>query len=98
LQADLENLKAAVDQAGVEEAFMCAVAPGSFGRGLNYYYPSDEAYLQAIADAMHEEYQAITDAGFILQIDDPGLPDTWDLMNPALTGCNRFLPTSLCRQ
>src|SRR5215471_2812634 len=85
LQADLDNLKAAVKQAGVEEAFMCVVAPGSFGRGLNCYYPSDAAYLQAIAEAMHEEYQAITDAGFILQIDDPGLPDTWDMMNPALT-------------
>jgi hypothetical protein len=58
---DLDNLKAAVNQTGVEEAFMCAVAPGSFGWGLNYHYPSDEAYLHAIAEAMHEEYQAITE-------------------------------------
>jgi 5-methyltetrahydropteroyltriglutamate--homocysteine methyltransferase len=85
LRADLGNLRAALDQAGVEEAFMCAVAPGSFGRGLNYYYATDEEYLLALAEAMGEEYRAIVDAGFILQVDDPGLPDSWDMMNPALT-------------
>ena len=39
----------------------------------------------AIAEAMKEEYRTIVDAGFLLQIDDPGLPDTWDLINPAPT-------------
>jgi 5-methyltetrahydropteroyltriglutamate--homocysteine methyltransferase len=42
----------------------------------NDYYPNDEAYLVAIADAMHEEYKAIVEAGFLLQIDDD-LPDGW---------------------
>ena len=45
---------------------------------LNKYYKSDEAF--AIADAMHEEYQAIVDACFLLQIDDPDLPDGWNCL------------------
>ena len=45
----------------------------------NQYYPTNEAYLFAIADAMHEEYEAIIDAGFILQIDDPDLADAWQM-------------------
>jgi 5-methyltetrahydropteroyltriglutamate--homocysteine methyltransferase len=45
----------------------------------NEYYPNDEDFLTAIADAMHEEYKAITDAGFLLQIDDPDLADAWQI-------------------
>jgi 5-methyltetrahydropteroyltriglutamate--homocysteine methyltransferase len=45
----------------------------------NEYYRSDEKFLNAIADAMHEEYKAITDAGFLLQIDDPDLADAWQI-------------------
>src|SRR5262249_50779775 len=57
------------------DAFLPAVAPGTIEHRLhNEYYPRDEAYLYAIADAMHEEDQAIADAGLILQIDDPDLP------------------------
>jgi 5-methyltetrahydropteroyltriglutamate--homocysteine methyltransferase len=63
-----------------EETFLPAVAPGTIEHWLwNEYYPSDEAYLYAIADAMHEEYQAIVDAGFLLQIDDPDLADAWQI-------------------
>jgi hypothetical protein len=47
---------------------------------MNEYYKSDEAFVFAIADAMHEEYQAIVDAGFLLQIDDPDLPDGWNCL------------------
>jgi 5-methyltetrahydropteroyltriglutamate--homocysteine methyltransferase len=47
----------------------------------NDYYPDDESYLAAIAEAMHEEYKAIVDAGFLLQIDDPDLPDGWQFMS-----------------
>jgi 5-methyltetrahydropteroyltriglutamate--homocysteine methyltransferase len=50
----------------------------------NEYYPSDEAYLFAIADAMREEYKAIVDAGFVLQIDDPDLADAWQ-MHPEMS-------------
>ena len=52
------------------------------GRGQNQYYPTEEEYLFAIAEAMRTEYRAIVDAGFILQIDDPGLGETWDMMIP----------------
>jgi 5-methyltetrahydropteroyltriglutamate--homocysteine methyltransferase len=50
----------------------------------NKYYKSDEEYLFAIADAMNVEYKAITDAGFLVQIDDPRL-SSYYLMNPSLT-------------
>ena len=46
---------------------------------MDEYYPNDEAFLFAIADALHEEYKAITDAGILLQIDDPDLPDGWQM-------------------
>ena len=77
---DILNLKAAIDQVTIEEAFLPAVAPGTIEHWLkNEYYASDEAYLAAIADAMREEYLAIVGAGFILQIDDPDLGDAWQI-------------------
>src|SRR5262249_19804823 len=77
-QADVENLRAALRGGQVAEAFMTAVAPGQIEQFIgNEYYPSDEAYLYAIADAMREEYRAIVDAGFVLQVDDPNLPALW---------------------
>ncbi|HTM06757.1 MAG TPA: cobalamin-independent methionine synthase II family protein [Verrucomicrobiae bacterium] len=80
LKTDIENFKTALAGARVEEAFLPAVAPGTIEHRIkNDYYPSDEAYLQAVAEAMHEEYKAIVDAGFILQIDDPDLADGWQL-------------------
>ena len=88
LKADLDNLKAAVVQSGVEEAFVSSIAPGSievFSRGQNAYYGTTEEFLAAISRAMQEEYRAIVEAGFILQIDDPGLPDAWDMLEPLPT-------------
>jgi len=82
LKADIANLKAAMNAAGVEEAFMTAVAPASCARIGNRYYKSDEEFLFACADAMREEYQAIVDAGLILQLDDPCLAEGWDQVNP----------------
>jgi len=80
LQADIENFKAALQGVKVEEAFLPAVAPGTIEHRMkNDFYPNDEAYLYAVADAMHEEYKAIADAGFILQIDDPDLADAWQI-------------------
>jgi 5-methyltetrahydropteroyltriglutamate--homocysteine methyltransferase len=55
------------------------------GRDQNRYYPSEEAYRFAIAEALKTEYRAIVDAGFILQVDDPGLGETWDMIIPAPT-------------
>jgi 5-methyltetrahydropteroyltriglutamate--homocysteine methyltransferase len=80
VQTDIENFKFALEGKTVTEAYLPAVAPGSIEHWLkNQYYPSEEAYLFAIADAMHEEYQAIVDAGFVLQIDDPDLADGWQV-------------------
>jgi len=80
VKADIENLKAALQGKKIEEAFLPAIAPGTMEHWMkNEYYPSNEAYLFAIADAMHEEYKAIVDAGFVLQIDDPDLADAWQM-------------------
>ena len=84
LERDIANLKAAMPGPHVIEAFMASASPGSIEavRLTNDYYPSDEAYLYAIADAMLEEYRAITDAGLVLQIDDPFMPATYARMLP----------------
>ena len=80
IRADIENLKAALDGVNVEDAYLPAIAPGTIEHWLwNEHYRDDEAFLFAIADAIHEEYKAITDAGFILQIDDPDMADGWQI-------------------
>jgi 5-methyltetrahydropteroyltriglutamate--homocysteine methyltransferase len=75
VQADIDNVKAAAAAAGVanEHVFLPATAPS--GVGLNEYYNSDEEYFHALAAAMSKEYRAIVDAGILVQIDDPFLPD-----------------------
>jgi 5-methyltetrahydropteroyltriglutamate--homocysteine methyltransferase len=73
LQADIDNFKAAVAAAHPADAFMPASAPRGRDLGRNEHYPTYEDYLQAVADALHTEYQAIVDAGFNLQVDDPAL-------------------------
>jgi 5-methyltetrahydropteroyltriglutamate--homocysteine methyltransferase len=75
LRRDLENLRAAVGDAGPDEVFVPAVAPS--GVGGNEYYPTEEAYLDAVADALRVEYLAIIDAGFTLQVDDPFLSEVF---------------------
>jgi 5-methyltetrahydropteroyltriglutamate--homocysteine methyltransferase len=82
VQRDIANFKAALARVKAEEGFISSVAPGSFARRQNQYYPSDEAFLFALGEAMREEYRAILDAGLVLQLDDPGLPDSWDMANP----------------
>ena len=80
IQADIDNFKAALQGVQEQEPFLPAVAPGTIEHWMkNEYYQSDEDFLNAIADAMHEEYKAITDAGFLLQIDDPDLADAWQI-------------------
>jgi 5-methyltetrahydropteroyltriglutamate--homocysteine methyltransferase len=71
---DIERLKAALNGRDPAGCFMPAASPGVIAMNLdNHYYPSHEAYLEAIADAMRYEYRAITDAGFVLQLDCPDL-------------------------
>jgi 5-methyltetrahydropteroyltriglutamate--homocysteine methyltransferase len=83
LQKDLSNFKAALAAVNVEEAFLPVAAPASaIPDRKNEYYPSDEACMQAIAMALREEYKAIVDAGFILQIDDARAAVTYDRIVP----------------
>jgi len=85
LKADIDNFKAALAAAGCNEGFMTAVAPGSAGRLRNRYYKTDEEFIFACADALREEYKAIVDAGFVLQLDDPSIAENWDQINPEPT-------------
>lgn len=74
VRADMENLAAATRGVPVAEVFMTAASPGVISLFLeNRYYPSHEAYVMAIADAMKTEYDAIHQAGFLLQLDCPDL-------------------------
>jgi 5-methyltetrahydropteroyltriglutamate--homocysteine methyltransferase len=71
VQTDITNLKDALSGLNVADAFITAVTP-NFRKGdrdVDKYYSSTAAFLYAFADAMHAEYRAITDAGFILQLD-----------------------------
>jgi len=73
-EADVDHLKAAFAKVKAEEMFMTAASPGVVSLFFrNEHYPTDEAYLHAIADAMRQEYETITRAGIVLQIDCPDL-------------------------
>lgn len=85
LKSDLENLKLALNGVRATEAFVPSIAPSNVETTTpNEYYPTAEAYVFAIADAMREEYKAIVDAGFLLQIDDPFLV-TYYITRPDLS-------------
>jgi 5-methyltetrahydropteroyltriglutamate--homocysteine methyltransferase len=74
VEADIARARAATAAAGANEAFMTSPSPGQIARYLkNQHYPTDEAYLYALADVMAREYRAIVDAGFVLQLDCPDL-------------------------
>ncbi len=92
VRADIDNLKAALAGVSAEEAFLPAISPSNVeGRHANAYYKTDEEYLVAIAEAMREEYQAIVDAGLLVQIDDPRLV-TYYIANPraSVEECRRW--------
>jgi len=74
VQRDIATLKDAVKGVSPTEVFMTAVSPGTIATFLfNQHYPSEEAYIYALADAMKSEYKAIIEAGFLLQLDCPDL-------------------------
>lgn len=79
---DVRNLTAATEGKGVHSAFVAALSPGSAARVGNLYYPTDKEHIYAWAEVLKEEYKAITDAGFTLQIDDPSVAEGWDQINP----------------
>ena len=85
LQRDIDNLKAAAKDLNVTELFMPSVSPSSVEHWQsNRYYKTQEEYLFAIAEALGEEYRAITDAGIVVQIDDPHLSMMY-VMRPELS-------------
>jgi 5-methyltetrahydropteroyltriglutamate--homocysteine methyltransferase len=82
---ELAAFKTAIAKSGapVKEAFVAVLAPGWLDHFVyNEYYKTEEEFLGALADAIAVEYRAVIEAGFILQIDDPGLPDWWDMLKP----------------
>jgi 5-methyltetrahydropteroyltriglutamate--homocysteine methyltransferase len=85
VQADIENINLARKGLPHEEVFMPAIAPSYlFATLTNEFYRTDEEYEQALADALREEYRAIVDAGFVLQIDDPRIITQY-MMSPDLS-------------
>lgn len=82
IEADIANVKKGLDAAGLEQGFLTSIAPGSGARVPNSYYATDEEHLYAWAEVMRNEYKAITDAGLILQLDDPCLAENWDQITP----------------
>jgi 5-methyltetrahydropteroyltriglutamate--homocysteine methyltransferase len=79
VQRDIANFKAALSTVEATDAFMTAASPGVVWNFLeNDYYPTDEAYVFAIAEAMRPEYQAIVNAGLVLQLDAPDLAMGWN--------------------
>ncbi len=79
MQRDIENVKAAVASANVEEAFLPVVAPASAAfNGVNDFYKTDEEYVYALAEALRHEYLAIYEAGLLVQVDDAVLANAYD--------------------
>ncbi|HTY95279.1 MAG TPA: cobalamin-independent methionine synthase II family protein [Steroidobacteraceae bacterium] len=85
LQSEIARFKSALGESG-REGFFPVIAPGWLDHFIfNEYYPSDEAFVHALAEVMEPEYRAVVDAGLILQVDDPGLPDAWTTFFPEPT-------------
>jgi 5-methyltetrahydropteroyltriglutamate--homocysteine methyltransferase len=79
IQADIDALRKALAGKDSEvEGFVAALGPLSLGAGArNEYYASEQEYMTAVAEVVHEEYKAVTDAGFIVQIDEPEFATSW---------------------
>jgi 5-methyltetrahydropteroyltriglutamate--homocysteine methyltransferase len=93
VHADLANLKKALKGVKAEEAFVTAISPSNLELYYeNRYYATGEEYLAALADAMHEEYKAIVDAGFLLQIDDPRMATHYNrARDSSVEDCRKFI-------
>ena len=88
VKSDITNFKAALKDVKNSDAFMSSVSPGQVCHlFVNDHYPSHEAYLFAVADALKHEYRAIVDAGILLQVDSPDLCLSWGC---AEYGCKTY--------
>ena len=82
LNEEIARFKAALARTQ-SEAFFPVIAPGWLDHFIfNAFYGTDEEFVFALAEVMRPEYQAVVDAGLILQVDDPGLPDAWPTFFP----------------
>jgi 5-methyltetrahydropteroyltriglutamate--homocysteine methyltransferase len=90
--ADIATFKAALAKVKVREAFLPAISPSNVEFWIrNEHYKSEEEYIFALADVLHEEYRAITDAGLLLQIDDPRLVTQYVIdATMSLEDCRRW--------
>jgi 5-methyltetrahydropteroyltriglutamate--homocysteine methyltransferase len=85
LDEQLRVFRATVDRCGVKEAFVPSISPSNVERWQrNDYYKSTEEYLEAIAEALREEYEAIVAAGFLLQVDDPAMATRYTMTTDSL--------------
>jgi 5-methyltetrahydropteroyltriglutamate--homocysteine methyltransferase len=93
LQADIDNLKAALKETGAREGFMTAISPSNLELYYeNRHYATDEEYLAALGEAMRIEYKAIADAGLLLQIDDPRMATHYNrAVNASVEDCRKFI-------
>ena len=93
LGTDIANLKASLKGANAEEAFMTAISPSNLELYYeNQHYATDEEYLEALSEAMRVEYLAITDAGFVLQIDDPRMATHYNRqVEASIEDCRKFI-------
>lgn len=85
IASDISNLKNALQATGAKSGFLTAISPGSGARVANRFYDSDEEHIWAWAEVLRHEYQAIVDAGLVLQIDDPSIAENFDQINPEPT-------------
>jgi hypothetical protein len=97
IQADIERFNGALHGVSPGEAFMTAVSPGQiYFNTVNDFYPDEEAFVMACAEAMANEYRAIVDAGFLLQIDAPDLAFGWALNSSPARALTITARTSRC--
>jgi len=93
VRADIDNLRQALTGRPSQEAFITAISPTNLEMYFtNDFYRTEEEYLAALDDAMNQEYRAIVDAGFLLQIDDPRLITHYN-RSPGMTidECRKFI-------
>jgi 5-methyltetrahydropteroyltriglutamate--homocysteine methyltransferase len=93
VQADIDNMKAALKGVKTEEAFLTAISPSNLELYYqNRYYATDEEYLEALGEAMRVEYLAIVEAGFLLQIDDPRMATHYNrAVDASIEDCRKFI-------
>jgi 5-methyltetrahydropteroyltriglutamate--homocysteine methyltransferase len=85
LDEQLRVFRAAADHAGAKEAFVPSISPSNVERWQkNEFYKSTDEYLEAIAEALREEYEAIVAAGFLLQVDDPAMATRYTMTTDSL--------------